>query len=569
MTGPARLERRYAVAIGVAFAVATAVGMAILANRFGIGTPAIVDDWIFAAQPNKDLGALLEPFFEPGGIGGGRYRPGWELWAHVQWHVLGAPDSLLAPNLFAVLRMLLVCAAVVVVPGVVAATAARRPSPVLLASLCAAAPLLIFASPATDLDFIRLGIQEPMMIGATVCGTALLIWATGRLVEGTPVQTGLVAGALAAGFFLWGLGISHKEASVAMLAGAPFVYLHLDRRWAGRGRMEGALWRQRPFQLVAAAMLAIAIAVALGANSVSDQGIGLYGAEKPSSLGGWLERLVDSADLTWEAFSVFAIVEWKFVLVGLVGAGLAVWLRRGEVPWLAAGATTAGAAALVSQGILLEPASRYLLPGMVLFGIAAILLLADLPAPAGWGAVAAAVVLAVANASDARDALNGYEAWEADNAEAFESVAALNPETCPVYAMNLDREQSASFPLVLGFRDEEMRGPCRRDFAGIVFGYKEFLGGPLGADDSVRRACADPVGPAVLLETPEFLGPDALKPPLQILGCRKFAPELDGEPMPDVLRRSRLLPGVILDELRRRCTLRFGERRCFADLPQP
>jgi hypothetical protein len=570
-----RLERRYLAAVAAGFAIVAALGLLILSERFRIGMPAIIDDWAFATGPPRGVHDLLSPFVNSGGIGGGRFRPSWELWSYAEWHTLGAPGHMVGPNLFAGLRLLLCCAALAIVPGVVAATTRPRPDPVLLAALCVAAGLLLFSSPATDLDFLRLGTQEPLLFGATVSGTALVAWAAGRLIEGRRdgKQRGLAYAALAGGLLLWAFGIYHKEASVVMLAGAPFLYLHLDRRWRERGILDRPLWRERAFLLVVAAMLVPVGHEAIGSLSVSGQGIGLYGNQPPSSIGGWLSRLVDASRVAWDTPGAIGMPEWRYFVLALVALTVVVTIRRRRAPWLALGLVAAGLALLVSQAVLLVPISRYQIPGFGLFAIAAVLLLAESPPWLGWAAVAAALTLAISNYSDTRNALDAYAAWETnDNDGTIRLVAGFHPASCPIYTMNLVREQAESFPKLVGLTDERLRGPCSDGFSGVLVGYEQYPGGPLGVDDSVRRACADPGGPVLIRQTPGYRGfprgYDAF-PPLQVLGCRRFAPKLDGDPIADVLRRSRLVPGVGNDEVRLRCAVSFGGRRCFPPAAQP
>jgi hypothetical protein len=561
--GGPRLERRYAIAIAGGFAAGAAVGLLILSYRFGIGMPALIDDWVYATQPAKSPGELLELFFEPYI---GRFRPGYELWSHAEWHLLGAPGELVAPNFFAAFRLLLICAALAVLPGVVAATARPRPKPALLLALGIAAVVVVFSSPASDLDFLRLGTQEPLFIGSAVCGVALLVWATGRLLAGE-ARRSLIAAGLISGYCLWALAVYHKEASVVLIAAAPFLYLHLDRRWRERGVHQGPPWRSRAVQLVALAMLAPVVHVVVGASTVSEHGFGVYGAEQPSGIGEWIDRLLDATDAAWDTFPAIGMTEWRHFMLALVPLTAAVAWRRRSVPWLAAGLIVTGFALLVFQGILLLPVSRYAIPGIVLCTMAAVLLLAQLPPWMGWSAVLCALTLAISNYSDVRDTLAAYRSWETkDNRGTIDFVAQLHPESCPVYMMNLVAEQSESIPKLLGLREDPLTGPCREEFEGAVVGYEHYPGGPLGLDDSMRRACTDPEGPVVLRETPGYLGfPPGFDsfPPLQVLGCRRFGRRVDGEPMNVVFSRSRLVPGEGNFATRDRCAARYGSEGCY------
>ena len=535
----ATLERRYAIAIACGFAIAAALGLLIMSYRFAIRMPALIDDWIYATGPSMSLGDLITPFFHPMF----RFRPSWEFLSYVEWRTFGAPEAMFWPNLYGgVLRMVLFCAAIVVVPGVVAATSRPRPRPLLIVALGVAAALAIFSSRVTDIDFLKLGTQEPLLVGSTICGAALLIWATGRLLarRGERPMGWLTIAGLASGFLLWSFGLYYKEASLALLAAAPFVYLHLNRRWRESGALEGSLWRRRPFQLVALAMLVPFAHVAIGSWSVTEAGIGLYGAAKPDSIGEWLTRLVDAANVAWNAFALVDMTEWRFIVLAPVALTIAVSIRR-RVPWLAIGLWVAGFAVLIFQALPLLPTSRYLLPGLALFVMATFILVAELPPWAGWSVVGCAVALAAANFSDVRRTVNDYETWETrDNGGTIDFVAGLHPRSCPIFLMNLVQEQAMSMTKLVDLRDGSGEGPCLAGYSGLIVGYETYPGGPVGADDSVRRACADPL--SILRQTPGYTLPGLSFPPLQVLGCRRFLPSLDGVPIDVVLRNNRLWP---------------------------
>jgi hypothetical protein len=134
--------------------------------------------------------------------------------------------------------------------------------------------------------------------------------------------------------------------------------------------------------------------------------------------------------------------------------------------------------------------------------------------------------------------------------------------------MNLGLEFAEAIPQTLEIRDRPLAGPCRRGYEGTIVGFAGDPGGPLSADDAVARACARP--PAVLYETGDYAGDrppeDAIDLPLQILGCRHFAERPGGEPVSDVLRRNRLVPGIGMNELRERCAATYGARRCIPQL---
>jgi hypothetical protein len=554
-------DRRYAIAIGVAFALVAAFGLWILSKRFEIELPSLIDDWIWATAPPPSAGDVVSYFFEPTLD---RFRPTYEIYEVAQWHAFGAPQEMFVPNLSGVVRVLAFCAAVVVVPGVVVTTARSRPAPLLVGALGLAGGLLFFSSPSTDGSFLSLGAQEPLLVGTMVPGIALLAWSTGRLLAKTE-PTWLTWVGLVSGFVLWAFGIYFKEASLVLLAGAPFLYLHLDRRWREQGLIDGPLWRQRPAQLVLAAILVPVAHVAVGLTAIPG-GVGYYTGEQPDSLGSWIERFVDAAGVGWDISAGPGLIEWRFILPGLIGLAAVVAIYRKRIPWLAIGCLVTGLAAIVFQGLLLEPQPRYLIPGLALFVIAAVLLFADLPSPVGWAAVLGALAMTAADVRDVRNAADQYANWQEGEGEALEFVSRLHPETCPTYLMNMGGEIGEAMPRVIGLLPSEP-GSCREEFAGVIVGFPNPPLVPYVIDDSAFRACADPKGPELLYRSSGSEG--IPQGSIEVFGCRRFARTLEGQPTDLLLARNRLKPGSGIYELRsEECAPRYGAERC-SPLHQP
>jgi hypothetical protein len=559
--GAPKLDRRYAIAIGAALAMVAAFGLWILSRRFGIELPSLIDDWNWAGSPPPSAGDMLAYFFEPTRD---RFRPTYEVWEVAQWHAFGAPQDMLVPNLLGVVRMLAFCVAIVVIPGVVVATRNSKPTPLLVGALCAAGGLLILSSPTTDGVIISLGAQEPLLVGTMVTGVALLAWSTGRLL-GKAEPSWLTTVGLVTGFALWAFGVYFKEASIVLLAGAPFLYLHLDRRWRERGLIDGPLWRERPFQLVTAASLLPAAHLAVGLTAVPG-GVGYYSGEQPDSLGSWLERFVDAAGVAWDISAGPGLIEWRFILPALIVLAAAVAIHRKRMPWLAIGCLVAGAVAILFQGLLLEPQPRFLIPGLALFVMAAILLFGDLPSWLGWAAVLVAVAMTASDLRDVRAAANHYADWQEGEAEALEFVSRLNPESCPTYMMNMGTEIGQAMPKLVGLLPAAA-GSCPDGLEGILVGFKNPPLIPYVIDDEAYRACADPRGPELLHRS---TGSEGIpQGSIEVFGCRRFSRALDGQSTDLLLARNRLQPGVGILELRSEdCAPRYGAEAC-SPLHQP
>jgi hypothetical protein len=551
--GPARIDRGLWVAILVSFVAVAVLGLVILSTRFRIGTASLTDDWVFAgahASLWDYARSLFDPTHRTGDLTqylGGRYRPSWEVAQYLQWHTLGAPRNLTGPNLWGVARTLLFAAGLVVVPGIVVAGSARRPSPVLLGALGIGVGLFVFAGPITDVDFLRLGVQEPVLVGATICGAALLILGTGRVIAPNPLGWTAVV-ALVCGYLLWLVGIFFKEASICVLVMAPFLYLHVDRRWRERGLIEGRLWRRRSFQVLAIAMLLPVVAVLIGGQSVSDVGIRLYGAPPPHGIfgsDGVLVRAKDAFSVEWDTLGDQAQMPiWRILIIAVTLLGPAMAIYRRRVPWLAFGFIATAWAVLDLQGFLLSPQTRFVIPAIALFGIAGFLLLAKAPPWLGYAAVIGIAVLAGVKADNAKSELNAWvDREQLDNSAVLDRISDVHPETCRVYVFNLGIEQGGSLPEMLPLSGRPLRGPCRRGFEGILVGLRQPYPGPAAAGTAALRLCADRGGPTLLARTP---GLDQL-PSWELLGCRKFR---HGAAAARVLRRNRLVPGEGMRQVR-------------------
>src|SRR5687768_8108267 len=62
--------------------IACALATWIIADRFSLSRPSLIDDW-------WNITGSSEP---------ARFRPAYTLWNYLQWHLFGAPESLIWPN---------------------------------------------------------------------------------------------------------------------------------------------------------------------------------------------------------------------------------------------------------------------------------------------------------------------------------------------------------------------------------------------------------------------------------------------------------------------------------------
>ena len=535
------LDRAHLYGVLAGFAVAALLGGIVVHARTGITSPSMIDDWAYAGYPAKSLGYLAGAFLHPIGD---RFRPAFEWWNDLQWHTLGAPGSLTGPHLWGYARMLLFMTGLVLVPGLVAAAERRRPGPVALACLCAAAGATLLSGPWTNTDFFRLAPQEPVLFGASACGLAVMLTVTRRWIEARSLpiagnRRALLLAAYAGGLLLWLLGVYQKEASICLLAFAPFLYLFLDRRWRENGLLERALWRARPFRVTAALLVLPVLHVAIMSLSLSGQGASLYGAKPPSGLIDWIGRAGHSLSLQWDQMdTVIGTSAWRVLAVLVIALLIGVAIRDRGVPWLPLGLVVTGWCAFVFQGIPLLVQSRYFIVPMALWMAAAILLLAQLPRWIVWAATVGLAAVAIVNVDDDRRALDGWKTMERDEAGAVYLIATMHPASCPVYMRNVDLERAEALLKLLPLVGTPMRGRCEPGFEAVLVGERGPIRGPVaGTTPQMGGVCARQ---SLVAQTNLW----------QLVGCRRLRARVDGIPAAEVLRVNRVVPGADLRDVR-------------------
>ena len=537
-------RRASSLAVLAGFLVALAYTIWLLSPRFGIASPSAIDDWNGASRDAASLGDLIGPFFESPVQ---RFRPGFDLFDYVEWHTFGAPFDMTGPNLWNVLRVALLLAAIGVVPALLARALRPDLSPFALGALTAVPPCLVVTGTAIPVDLARLAPQEPMLIGATVCGAALvLLGLDRRLAGGSPAH---VLWPIAVGWPLFVLGATSKEASMAFLAAAPFVYLFLLRRWRERNLVD-SFWDpfRRPAFLACAAALALPLLwVTFRAATIGEAGADLYQAGSPTGAGEWGDRLRQAWDLQWGAFGeTVRSPLWRALAIALPVVAVGVALDRRRVPWLAVGLGIAAVIMLVIQGLPAVVTSRYFLPTMALLAMAATLLLAQGRAWLRWGALAAAVVAIVSGTGSARDSVEAWADGERDTSAVVAELADLAERGCRVHMWGLDVERGEALPRLVAL---EMDGIERDCPAGDDVFVVTLGGGPVErTGNDVDAACA---------EDWEGHGSAGI---WTLMRCGELRPRVEGEPTAALLRRVRLVPGVG-DLERKRCLAREPDVR--------
>jgi hypothetical protein len=464
--------------------VVALAGLAVwlVSPRFDIDTPSVVDDWAAISKtPDqlRDVVRLVNPEEQ-------RFRPGWIAWNGLQWHTLDAPGGMVGPNVWNVLR------AVVLVAGLCLLTALALPPPrrrlhaVLFAALAAVPALLVLTVPKFAVDLARFGPQEPLLVGGMALGGSLLALATRRLLDpARPLPQPSTAAFALAGGVLWAVGVYQKETSLAVL---PLVAAAL---FAGRGRV--AAWPQlNAGRRIALGALGLAAAlplahVALESARIVARGDLVYDAEVDAGQGvvRGLEELYDWAHeaLPWRARAI--------VVVALVLVALAAVVRR-RIDVLAVGAVASGALSLVLVAQSGVVATRYYLPAYALFAVALALSLARLPAPVQLVGVLA-IGVAFLPGSGGHDEVRLWADEERRQGAVIEAVGTHDRRGCVVAAAGLDVEQRLALPVLVAVAREGYTGRPRCE-AGRIY----LVVGPHEQGAALAQACAPAAAERVL-----------------------------------------------------------------------
>ena len=213
--------------------------------RFGHSFPSMVDDWSAIARAPRELREVLR-FGNPEEM---RYRPGFIAWNALQWHALGAPENLLGPKLWGVLRVTALVLGVTLLALLLVESHLRKlrgldPRWLLVVGV----PLAVVTAPSLAVDLARYGPQEPLMVGCMSLGAVMLVRALDGLLRPVAATASTLALAIG-GIVSWSFGVLQKETSLCVLLLAPFLWPTLrDQRgrwgaWDGGGASGSVSWR--------------------------------------------------------------------------------------------------------------------------------------------------------------------------------------------------------------------------------------------------------------------------------------------------------------------------------------
>jgi hypothetical protein len=458
-------------ALLVVVATVTAVAVWVVSPRFAIDSPSLIDDWSAISASGDQLRTIAHldsPEQQ-------RFRPGWIAWNYVQWHTFDAPEGLVGPNAWNVLRLLVLVAGLSLLALLAMPAARTRREALLQAALAGTPALLLVTAPKLAFDFARFGPQEPLLVGGMALGGSLLVLAAQQLLDGTrPVRRAVVTALLIAGSLLWIVGAYQKEVSLAALPLLAAVVI------AGRGRLRSwnglARARTRLLVLVGVVFVAPLAHVAVESARITLRGDLVYDAKVDRGRGlaqgvevlyGWAR---DTLPRQWELLVVLALV-----------LTVAAALIRRKVDVVAVGVLGSAGLAFVLAGQSGVVATRYLIPVLALLVLVLPLALARFT-PVVQLAGLLAVLVTLMPLPEAHTNVAGWADGEIARGRIVREVAAARASGCVVAAAGLDEEEARALPVLMDLRPNTATDRC-------ADGRVLLVAGPLAGGEALVRAC--------------------------------------------------------------------------------
>jgi hypothetical protein len=457
----------------VIVAALTALAVWFVSPRFAIDTPSLVDDWSAIANSDGQLADVIRL----GNPEEQRFRPGWILWNYLQWHTLDAPGGMVGPNLWNVLRLL------VLVAGLSLATMLMLPTPrgrwhgVLQACLAGLPALLVVTVPKFARDFAAFGPQEPLLVGGLALGGSLLVLAAGSLLDlERPLHRWRVAALGVLGSILWIVGAYQKETSLAVLPLVAAVLFVGRRRLASWNRLTAG--RRAALTAIAAAVVLPFVHIVVESVRIVLRGDLVYDAEVEGGLGA-ARGLEDLYHWAHEALPG----TWRLLAFAAVLLTMAVAVVRRRVDVLALGTLASGVVALGLAGQSGVVNSRYYIPTFALFMVALALSIARLPPPAQLVSLLIAIFVALPPPGT-RAEVQLWADEEQDRSALVLSIADLYQSGCTVATAGLGLEAEQALPVLVRIESQGPPADCESAATYLIVG-PEPQGRPLA------KACRD------------------------------------------------------------------------------
>jgi hypothetical protein len=458
-------------ALVVVGALVSGLATWLISPRFELDTPSVVDDWYgIAVVPDqlREVARFENPELE-------RYRPGWVAWQALQWHTLDAPDGMVGPNLWGVLRIVILVAGLTLMTSVMLPRPRSARDAVLHAAVAAIPAFLVVVVPKFAVDLARFGPQEPVLVGGMALGGSLLVLAARPLLDpARPVPRLRTALLVLAGLVVWALGTYHKETALAVVPLLAAVLV------AGRDRIAG--WRDlsRPRRIsllvVTGIFLLPLLHVTVESIRILRGGDLIYDAEVDSGRG-----MLEGVQLLWDWRDEALPLAGRWLAVAAFGLTLLVLVLRRRIDFLALGALASGALALTLAGQSGVVATRYYIPSYALFAVAFALSLARLPTPFQVAGLAA-VSLAFTPFAPIQEEVRRWVDGEQREGAVIRAVG--EQRGCTIATAGLDLERVFALPVLIALeqRGRETGGACER-------GPTYMLVGNVEAARPLLRAC--------------------------------------------------------------------------------
>ena len=498
--------------LSLATVAVSALSVWMISPRFEIDVPSVVDDWAaYLNSPDQlaEVLGLANP--EPD-----RFRPGVILWGYLQWHTLGAPDSLLGPNAWNVLRVVILVAGLTLLTALALPVRGGRLELVLYAGLASIPAFVVVLVPKFARDLARFGPQEPLLVGGMALGGSLLFLAARSLFDETrPLRVWAVAVLTVGGASAWALGTYQKETSVCVLPLLAGVAIAGRRRLRGWSRLSRA--RRTALVLVGGLVVLPLLHVSIELLRIVRRGDLVYDAE---AVGG--QSLYDGVRLLWGWTHEAVPENARFLAYAAVALTVVASIVRRRIEPIATGALLSGVLSFVFAGQSGVLATRYYIPAVALFAVAFAISLARLPTIVVTAGVLA-VFFAFMPPPGTREEVRSWTNEELANGELVREAAALESSDCVVAAAGLDIETSFALPVLVGIE----RG---NDTAACGPGETYFVIGPGEEGTVLASACVS-----------DGLTPLAKAPVGTIYRCSRLRPGTIEHPTRGVVSPARLL----------------------------
>ena len=433
----------------VAAAVAvSAFAVWIVSPRFAIDGPSLVDDWSAISRSPDQLEALAR-FENPEPE---RFRPSWIAWNYVQWHTFDGPTGLVGPNAWNVARILVFVLGMTLMTALMLPRARGLQQSLVHAALAALPAFTVLAVPKFARDFAWFGPQEPLLLGSLALGGSLLWLSARTLVDGGPTRRLAFVACVAGGAFFWLVGVYQKESALCMLPLIAAV-LHADRRRLLRWSSLSSRRRYALAALGVGAALPL-VHVAVEVVRITLRGDLVYEAEVDGGAG-IARGLRVLYDWSSEAMPQTAR-DLMFATVALVV--VAAFAKR-RLDALALGALASGLSTIVFAAQSGVAVSRYYIPMLALFAVAASLSLARLPVLVGAAGVLV-VFFAFMPPTETRAEVRRWSDEEQAHAEIVQVLSQLERSGCTVAAQGLDLETSLALPGLVGLEEPSGTRAC-------------------------------------------------------------------------------------------------------------